>query len=280
MAGSRTALFALLILVVLVAVDWLFQSSSTQASRDAADLVYCMAPAHQSGLVNSAESLNLVDSGSSPSAIHVSGSVMPLAEWRSEDDADFQRACQAYATPAFASGGSSGGGTGGLLGILLSATAGALLTLTIDELKQGSDRRWAQADGLRESWSAFRGALEAYAEERRKPDLLPEGDIGGLRRDLVTRLRAIQSQHRRSPTVASLKGQLTTQPAEPGKPGEPGRLSGSGIAAGWAKGISDDAFGERRERARQIVGYLDEFDSSLQMVAGKLEHRIWLSWRL
>ncbi|MBO0819549.1 MAG: hypothetical protein J2P26_01725, partial [Nocardiopsaceae bacterium] len=111
MAGSRAGLFALLILVVFIAVDWLFQSSSGQASRDA-DLVYCLSPAHQSGLVNSAASLGLVEPGSSPSAIRVSGPDMSLAAWRSKDDADFQRACDAYAAPALESGGSSGSGSG------------------------------------------------------------------------------------------------------------------------------------------------------------------------
>jgi hypothetical protein len=271
-AASRTALFALLILVVFIVADWLFQSANDQASRDV-DLVYCLAPAHQGGLVNSAASLGLIDPGSTPSAIRVSGSVLPLTAWRSRDGGDFQRACDAYAAPAARSGDSSGqgGGVGGVLGILLPVAAGALLTLAADEFKQGSNRRWAQADALRDSWSAFRGIMDAYLRERRKAEsgeLPSERDIDDLRRDLVTRLRVIKSQHRRSPTVGRLKRQLTIE------------LGGPGVAARWTEGADPVAFGKRKERAAEIAGHLDEFESSLEEVAGKLERRIWLSWRL
>lgn len=271
MAASRTGLFALLILAVLVVVSWKVQSSSDQDSRDA-NTAYCLAPGHEEGLVNSAASLGLVGSGSSPSAIRLSHSVIPLTLWRSKDGDAFQRACDADAAPAVRAGGPSGqgGGPGALLTVLLPAVAGALLTLTINEITQGSDRRWVQADALRESWNAFRGTVEAYVAK--KPELNPgtlptPEEIARLRRDLETKLRVIQSQHRKSPTVAGLRGQLTAE-------------LGTGVTEGWAAGATEDAFQKRRDQATAITGQLDNFDSSLQKVAGKLEHRIWLSWRL
>lgn len=268
MAGSRAALFAL-ILAVFIAVDWLLllRSSSGQDFRDA-DLVYCLAPARQSGLVNSAEDLGLVDPGSNPSMIRISGSGMSLAAWRSKDHADFRRACSAYAAPAFQSGDSSGqgGGADSLLAVLLQVAAGALLTLVINEIKQGSDRRWVQADALRDSWKAFRGAVDSYIKERQN-GLASQDEIDALRRDLVTRLRTILSQHRRSPTVARLKNQL-------------GADLGSDVAKNWATGNDEGASRERARRAATITDCLDNFDTSLQKVAGKLQHGIWLSWRL
>ena len=270
MAGSRTALFALLILGLFALVDWLSQSTTDSLAHDA-DVVYCLAPAHQAGLVNAAVSLGLAGTRSSPSAMRVSRSAISLDTWRSRDDADFERACDAYAAPAFTSAGSAdqGSGIGALLNVLLPVAAGALFALAIDEIKQGSDRRWAQADALRESWSAFRGMLETYVKERQQlpPDGVPaQSEIDALRRDLITRLRAIHSQHRKSRTVAWLKSQLAAE-------------LGTSITTGWAAGESQDMFRKRRERAAEITGTLENFDSLLQKVAEKLERRIWLSWR-
>jgi hypothetical protein len=271
MAGSRTALFALLVLVVIVLADWLFQTSSESATPHA-DLVYCLAPAHQAGLVDAAVSLGFVGGGSTPAAMRVADSAITLGTWRARDDADFQQACDAYAAPSVGSAGSSpeSGPIGSLFNILLPVAVGALLAFAFDEFKQGSDRRWAQADALRDSWAAFRGVIETYLTERQRmpPDGVPaQSDIDAHRRDLADKLRTIQSQYRRSPALATLKGELS------------GEL-GDGIGTGWVPGITQDDFTDRKGRADGLTKKLNDFDSSLQRVAGKLERGIWLSSRL
>jgi hypothetical protein len=274
MAGSRTALFALLILAVFVLADWLFQPGPDTTMQDA-DLVYCLAPEHQAGLVGAAESLGLAGPGSTPAGVRVAGHPVSLGTWRARNGGDFQRACDAYAAPAFPAGGSpapaSGSSViGSLLNILLPVAAGAMLALAIDEIKQGASRRWAQADELRAAWGAFRGLIDTYAEGRKKlpSGTLPEKSaIDALRRDLDTMLLTIHSQHRRSPTVKRLRDQLRQQ-------------LGDGIAAGWAGGDDPGAPAERAKRAKGIKSELQDFDSSLQAMAGKLERRIWLSSKL
>jgi len=271
MAGSRTALFALLVLVVIVLADWLFQASSENATPDAS-LVYCLAPAHRAGLVDAAVSLGFVGVGSTPAAVRVANSAITLDTWRARDDADFQRACDAYAPPSVGSAGSSAesGPIGGLFNILLPVAVGALLAFAFDEFKQGSDRRWAQADALRDSWAAFRGVIETYLADRQKlrPDGVPaQSDIDARRRDLTGQLRAIQSQYRRSPTLATLKSELL------------GEL-GDGISTGWVPGITPEDFTERKGRADVLTKALNDFESSVQRVAGELERGIWLPSRL
>jgi hypothetical protein len=273
MAGSRTAVFALLILVPIVLVDWLFQTSSESRTSNA-DLVYCLAPAHQAGLVDAAASLGFVVGGSTPAAVRVadSDSAISLGTWRARDDADFEQACDAYAAPSVGSVGSSSesGPVGSLFNILLPVAVGALLAFAFDEFKQGSDRRWAQADALRDSWAAFRGMIETYLTERQKlpPDGVPaQSDIDARRWDLTDKLRTIQSQYRKSPTLVTLKSELS------------GKL-GDGIGAGWVPGVTPVDFTERKGRADGLTRALNDFDSSLQRVAGRLERGIWLPSRL
>lgn len=271
MAGSRTALFALLVLGVIVLADWRFQTSSEDTASNA-DLVYCLAPAHQAGLVNSAVSLGFATGGSTPAAMHVPGSTITLGTWRADDDAKFDQACDAYAAPSVRSAGSTdeSGPIGSLFNILLPVAVGALLAFAFDEFKQGADRRWEQADALRESWTAFRGIIDTYLAERQEwpvAGLPPQSDIDARRGDLAGKLRTIQSQYRRSSTLASLRGDLS------------GEL-GDGIDAGWASGSTTVDFTERKKRADALTVTLNSFDSSLQRVAGKLSRGIWLTWRL
>lgn len=274
MAGLRTALFALLIFGVFVLLYFLFQPGPDTITQDA-DLVYCLAPGHQAGLVDAAESLGVVDAGSTPAAVRVAGRPVSLGTWQHRDATDFQEACGAYAAPAVQSGGSADAGSASsvidnLLNILLPVAAGALLTVSIDEFKQGSDRRWAQADELRAAWTAFRGIVDKYVEARRPvpPGTLPEkSEIDALRRALDAKLLTVHSQHRNSPTVKWLRDQL-------------GQEFGDGIAAGWPGGNGAQVPMERAQRADAIRDKLSQFDSSLEVVAGKLERRIWLSSRL
>jgi hypothetical protein len=271
MAGSRTALFALLVLAVIVLADWRFQTSSEDTTSNA-DLVYCLAPAHQAGLVDSAMSLGFVKGGSTPTAVHVADSTITLGTWRANDHAKFEQACDAYAAPSVGSAGSTdeGGPVGSLFNILLPVAVGALLAFAFDEFKQGSDRRWAQADALRESWAAFRGMIETYLTERQKVPtvgLPAQIDIDARRRDLADKLRTIQSQYRHSPTLTTLKAELS------------GEL-GDSVGAGWVAGASTHDFTERKKRADALTGTLNNFDSSLQRVAEKLARGIWLPWKL
>lgn len=269
MAGWRTTLFALLILAVFILAYWIFQPSNDSAVSDA-DLVYCLAPAHQAGLVNAAVTLGLVGAGSSPAAVRVAKSVIPVGTWQARNSADFQRACDAYAAPALASGGSpaGGGGLGGVLNVLLPVAVGSLLTLTTDEIKQKSGQRRDQAEALRESWSAFRGVIETYVKERQRlpPDGVPaQSEIDALRRDLATKLRRIHSQYTSLPAVGGLRDQLTKE-------------LGAGIAAGWATGDSEEMIRRRGERADAVKGTLNAYDSSLRKAARELERGIWLPW--
>jgi hypothetical protein len=273
MAGSRTALFALLVLVVIVLADWLFQTSTGDPNLDA-DLVYCLAPAHQAGLVDAAVSLGSVVGGSTPAAVRVAhlDSAITLGTWRARDDADFQRACDAYAAPSVKSAGlpAESGPIGSLFNILLPVAVGALLAFAFGEFKQGSDRRWAQADALGDSWAAFRGMTETYLADRQKlrPAGVPaQSDIDARRRDLADQLRTIQSQYRKSPTLARLKDELS-------------KKLGDGIGTGWIPGDTPVEFTKRKERADELTKALGSFASSLERVEEGLKRGIWRPSRL
>lgn len=261
------AVYALLLLVFVVFAYWGLQRPGNAAARDA-NLVYCLAPAHVDGLVNAAESLGLVGAGSAPAAMLVGGQKLSLARWRAAHGADFQRACDAYATAAMPAQAPDAQSTGiqAVLTILLPVIAGALLTMAADDFKQTADRRWAQADELRTDWTAFESAVQAYVRTRRSaltggrpsPD-----DLAAKRRTLMATLRKIHAQHRKSPTIRTLQDNLA------------GEL-GPSIADGWDG--KDTA--EVSTRAKQITDCLDTSGSSLDKVAGALERRIWLSSKL
>jgi hypothetical protein len=193
------------------------------------------------------------------------------------DGADFQRACDAYAAPAVRSDGSApaSGGTSSvivtLLTILLPVAAGSLLTVSVDEIRQGAQQRFVQAAELRDAWNAFRDLIDTYLKKRqqgRSDGTLPEpAEIDALNRALDRKLVTIRAQHRRSPSVKRLRLLLEGQ-------------SGRRVADGWAGGEGSEVAGQRAQRVGQITTDMEQFDVLLQAVAAKLEHRIWLSWTL
>ena len=264
MGPVRMAVYALLLLAALVLVDWRFEAPGGSAAQDA-DTVYCLAPGHLGGFVTAAMNLGLAGSGSSPVTIHAGGRSMPLATWRAADGADFDRACDAYAAAGMTAAASAAPESGAqdILTVLLPVVAGALLTMAADDFKQASDRRWAQADELRADWQVFQAAVESYTESRQsalREGIPSSNDVDAARRTLVTTLRKIHSQNRRSPTIRILQDHLAAD-------------LGPLIVDGWDSG---DAAGIRN-RAKQITDRLNTFGSSLNELAGKLERRVWLS---
>jgi hypothetical protein len=254
--------YALLLLFFLAAAEWGFRASDGTASRDA-NLVYCLAPAHLDGLVNAAVSLGLAGVGSDPAAMHVRKQNLPLTQWRAAHKADFDRACDAYATssnPAPAAA-APGAGVQSVLDILLPVIAGALLTVAADDIKRMADRRWAEAVELRAAWAAFRAAVQAYLKERAKPltrGLPPTTELDVRRGDLKAVLLKIRFQHRKSPTIEGLQDKLIDDLGQP-------------ITEGWDG---------KESRAKQITDCLGTYGTSLEKVAGILERRIWLSRKL
>lgn len=261
------AFYALLLLVLLAVATWRFQTSGDAASQDA-DTVYCLAPAHMDGFVRAAVSLGLAEASSTPAAMYVHGRKLAFAKWRSADNADFQQACDAYATaglPAQATG-TQATGIQAVLAILLPVIAGALLTMAADDFKQASDRRWVQADELRNDWRAFEATVRSYVAKRQMAltsGLPSPADLDAKRRILMATLRKIHSQHRRSPTIRILQNHLN------------GDL-GTSIVDDWDGG---DA-AQIRARVTQITDCLSTSGSWLEKIAGALERRVWLSFRL
>lgn len=267
MGPARMAVYALLLLAALVLVFWKSEASGGAAARDA-DTVYCLAPDHLAGLVTAAKDLGLVGSGSGPAAVHAGGRTMPVALWRTADGADFERACEAYATAGMpaASPAAPGPGTADILTILLPVVAGALLTMAADDFKQASDRRWARADELRAGWQVFQAAVQSYVEKRQgtlQNGIPPATEVNTARQTLGGILRKIHSQNRESPIIRELQDCLETD-------------LGLGIANGWDSG---DA-AKTGQRAKEITDRLAVAGRSLYELAGKLERRVWLSSRL
>lgn len=254
------AVYALLLLFFLAVAEWAFHTSDDTATRDA-NLVYCLAPARLDGLVNAAVSLGLADAGSSPAAMHVRKRNLPLAQWHAADEADFDRACDAYAAAARPAPAAQGTGIQSVLDILLPVIAGALLTLAADDVRREGDRRWAEADELRAAWVAFRAAAQSYVKERMKPlttSLPPTTELDARRGDLDAVLGKIRFQHRKSPTIRSLQDKLNDD-------------LGRSITANWDR---------KDSRAKHITNCLGTYGTSLEKVAGILERRIWLSRKL
>jgi hypothetical protein len=267
MGGARLAIYALLLLVLAAVAAWRFQASGEAASQDA-DTVYCLAPAHLDGFVRAAVSLGLAEAKSTPATMYIHGHKLTFSQWRAADNGDFEQACDAYATaglPASAAA-SPATGIGAVLGVLLPVIAGALLTMAADDFKQDSDRRWVQAGELRNDWQAFDAAVRSYLAARQQPlagGLPSSADLDAKRRILVATLLKIHSQHRRSPTIGNLQKNLS------------GDL-GTSIVDNWDDGDTTKI----RARATKITDCLSECESSLEKVAGALEHRVWLSFRL
>ncbi len=270
MPGPRMAAYALLLLVFVAALGWGLQQTGDGAVMDA-DLVYCLAPAHQDGLVDAAVSLGLAGAGSTPDRLHMGGRDVTLAAWRAADGAGFQRACDAYATasrPASAPGSATpAAGLRDVVNVLLPVIAGAVLTMAADDFKQISDRRWALADELRADWAAFQAAVLSYVRRRR--DLLGavpvDDDIDTKRRTLTATLRKVHSRHRKWPSIRLLQDILN------------GDLGGA-IVDGW--GMGDASGSATSVRAAEITDCLSTFGSTLENVAGVLERRVWLPSRL
>jgi hypothetical protein len=271
MGGTRMAVYALLLLIALVAVDWGFQEAGRGGSADAS-VVYCLLPAHRESLVSAAVSLRLARPGSTAEQVRVGGRHLTLAAWRDADDAGFRRACDALAAasqPAPAAGASTG--TGAILAVLVPVIAGALLTLAADDFRQASDRRWTLADELRSDWREFYAAVLAYAQRREKAasgGIPAPAAVDERRRFLSATLRKIHVHRRRSPTIRNLQDTLAS-----------GSL-GPAIAEGWAAGDTLDSATERRNRTDQIRGDLSNALAAVEKIASALERRIWLSSRL
>jgi hypothetical protein len=270
MGGTRMAMYALLLLLVLVAVDWGFQATERGATTDAS-VVYCLLPAHRDSLVSAAVSLGLARAAPVPGQVRVGRRQLTLDAWRRADNDGFERACDALAASSLppATGGESAGATG-LLAVLVPVIAGALLTMAADDFRQASDRRWAQADELRASWLAFHGAVLAYAGRRAvapSSGIPPPAEVDERRRDLTATLRKVHSQRRRWSVIRDLQDKLAT-----------GSL-GPKIADGWTPGDDLNSAQERSIRTVDIRGDLDGARASVDGIASALERRIWLSSR-
>jgi hypothetical protein len=273
MGGGRIAVYALLLFVALALLDWRLRTPADALSHDA-DLVYCLAPAHTESLVNAGISLGLGTAGPVPGVLDVGQRDLTPNQWRTVDDSDFERACAALATsslPASMPGsGDEGSGIQQVLDVLLPVVAGALLTLAADDVKQASDRRWAQADELRTNWAAFEGSVLSYVKLRLNPPStgLPSlAELDGNRRALQGTLRKIFSQHRKSPTIRGLRSLLS------------GSL-GSTLSEGWGRSGDPDVNKKRRDRENEVRDCLDNFGADLEKVAATLERGIWLSRKL
>lgn len=261
MGGTRMAIYALLLLVFLVAADWAIHRPGDAAAEDA-NLVYCLAPAHLGGLVNAAETLGLVSPSPSPGTVRAAGRELTLARWRVVDSGDFRRACDAYAAagiPASAQSNWSADSLEPLLDILLPVIAGALLTMAADDIKQAADRRWAQADELRADWRELENAMVSWVTEARKNQGIPgTSDVDAKRRLFAATLRKIRSQHRRSSNIKKLSDDFDN-------------LGGPvALTAGW-----DDP----DRRAQQITDSLSSIRTLLEQVASALERGLWPSRR-
>ena len=270
MGGVRVAVYALLLLAVLVLAGWVLQAPESAGSQDAA-LVYCLQPARKGDLVDAAVSLGLAGADSTVSQMRFGGRRLTLAEWRSADNGAFLRACDALAADALpAQSGNAVTGLAAIWLILLPVIAGSLITLAVDDIKQASDRRWVQAAKLRADWKAFDRAVGSYTEHQvnRSAGIPRSAEVDESRQDLVATLRKIQSQHRKSPTIGTLKRTLTT-----------GDL-GAAITGGWDPGDDQANKRKRNDRAGQIKTYLSEAESSLEKIVGALERRVWLSSKL
>jgi hypothetical protein len=262
MGGMRVAIYALLLLMVLLVVAGSAIYRPSDAPAEDADLVYCLAPGHVKGLVNAAEALGLVTPGPSLGTLRSAGQELSLARWQVVDHSDFRRACDAYAAADDSAGTPSAQAASGLeplLVILLPVLAAALLAMLAGDIKQAGDRRWVQADELRADWREFEDAVDWWVAQARKNEGIPEtGDVEAKRRLFAATLRKVRSQHRRSTNIRKLSDDFD------------GLGGSAALAHGW-----DDPEG----RAREITGSLASIRALLEQVASALERGVWPSWR-
>jgi hypothetical protein len=266
------AVYGLLLVIALIALDWRLVASGNGVSQDA-ELVYCLAPAQTGNLVNAAVSLGLADQGSAPGRIRVAGRELTLTQWRATQNESFERACTALAAESTLSTSSAGTGDNGgqeLIDVLLPVVAGALLTLVLDDAKRASDRRWALADELRANWTTFEASVLSYARDRASPPNSGRAsleEVNGNRRALQATLRKILSQRRKSPTLIALRDALND-------------ALGTALPNGWGRSDDRDVNEVRSRREEEVKDCLKNSDTAVQKVASALDSRIWLPWKL
>lgn len=258
------AVYAFLLLVILVVVSGNFLGSAGTSGRDAS-LVYCLAPGHAGGLVNAAVALRLADQGSTAAGVLIDGRRLSLDQWRAADAAGFQRSCGAFAAanmPGQPAQAGSAGELATVAGVLLPVVAGALLTMAADDFKQAADRRWAQADELRADWRAYQTTVRRFVADCTSPlraGLPATGDLAEKRRKLQQTLRKIRAGHRFFSAAAVLADSLDRG------------VLGSSLEAGWDTGNAAKA-----ERAREVDACLAAYGEGLEQAATALARKIWL----
>ena len=214
--------------------------------------------------------LGLARPGSSASTITVNKRVIKLIQWHTDDNADFNRACQASAgasLPASSGSGTSGNALQSVLNTLLPALAGALLAMIGSDVKGASDRRWENAAELRTNWSGFKLATELFAAKALESTggLPPTEDLDVKRFMLRATLLKVRAQHRKRSfrgrrrqwhEVETLLGKLTEE-------------LGVSMADGWGA----DDIADRTSRDAEISRSLSDSEPCVDKIADALERK-------
>lgn len=156
-----------LALGVCAAGVWYAFDSSSGGGLGDAQAVYCLDPAHEPAVARAGTELGLVRSSWGP-FVQVNGAKLALSAWRAQDEAGFDRACEAVAQPVLGGASSDSGGSdlSSTLMAMLQVAFGALLTLAVATRQDVRSSRQKDAAALRESWRAFDAALRDYVEAR------------------------------------------------------------------------------------------------------------------
>ncbi|MEY9887512.1 hypothetical protein ABIA31_001141 [Catenulispora sp. MAP5-51] len=214
-------------LLVPLAFVWGFASigskNAVRASVPDSSLVYCLASAHRTELVDAAVALAIATHGTLPDELRltVDGPSLTPEAWFKARPADFIRACDALikadapiAAPSSSSGASK---FASLFTVLLPVTVGALLTFLVSEWRAARERAKARSEALRSAMSDLRRTGVEYSRSLTQTSVgsMPSiADFERSRLDLESELTRLQALHRRWNFVSGLRSAIARRIAD------------------------------------------------------------------
>jgi hypothetical protein len=205
----------MLVLAVFVALLALLPCLGQPAHADTGDdslLVYCLSPAHRTGLLEAAAALGLAHRDNAGSYVLPDNTPLDPALWSAEHRDDFARTCKAL----FAAQRTPEPGLTASLLPFLTALAGAVLAFLAASWRDRVARGHALADSLRSAFNGYSQAVEAYLDGSRINRTNTQ--VVERRYGLMLELAKAKAAYRKWPMVADVEAEVEGR--QLGRPGQ------------------------------------------------------------
>jgi hypothetical protein len=205
----------MLVLAVFVALLALLPGLGQPAHADTEDdslLVYCLSPAHRTGLLEAAAALGLAHRDHAGTYVLPDNTPLEPALWSADHRDDFARTCKAL----FAAQRTPEPGLTASLLPFLTALAGAVLAFLAASWRDRVARGHALADSLRSAFNGYSQAVEAYLDGSRINRTNTQ--VVERRYGLMLELAKAKAAYRKWPMVADVEAEIEGR--QLGRPGQ------------------------------------------------------------